>query len=249
MRRLRPEVLTPEWPDDIVSFRATLEGLCDFETVAITNEDRSRGAMYASMTQREELRKRTSSLDEYLFGLKIEVRINQADESDVDRVHQLVHKTNQFNLTTRRYSYADVQGFLRDNDTLIYVLRNQDCFGDNGLVAVAVLVLEDDESVGSTWKIDTFLMSCRVFGRSIEAGFLKQVIDDLDKKGCRYVVGEFAPTSKNALVKDFYSEAGFQSKTTNDGIDRWILDVSAYHPPELPWLEVMTNFAITTRSV
>ena len=235
MRRLRPEVLTPEWPSDVVTYRAALESLCDFETLALTAEDVRRGEMYATEAKRDNFRSRSASLEDYLFGLEMEALISKANETDLARLHQLVQKTNQFNLTTRRYSQPDIEECLQREDAAVYVLRNRDSFGDNGLVGVAVL---NREAKDATWRIDSLLMSCRVLGRTIETGFLKHILGELKALGCRYVIGEFIPTSKNDLVKDFYPEAGFQSTEEREGVYRWIMDLSTYVPPALPWLNV-----------
>ena len=238
MRRLRPEVLTPEWPEDMVLYRTALESLCDFETLSVTEEDLRRGEMYVAQGEREEFRKRSGSLEEHLFGLRMEVLLNEAKEADIPRIHQLVQKTNQFNLTTRRYSLAEIEGLCQRNDAVVYVLRNRDRFGDNGLVGIAVLIKEDGSTAGPTWRFDSLLMSCRVLGRTIETGFLKYILEELKAKGCRYAIGEFISTAKNALVKDFYAEAGFQPMEVREETQRWILDLSVYVPPSLPWLSV-----------
>ncbi len=238
MRRHRPEVLTPEWPSDPVLYRAALESMCDFATLAVTQEDLARGTMYAAEAERETFKKRSDNLEGYLFGLGMEVRINRAERGDLARVHQLIHKTNQFNLTTRRHSAADLEAFLSKDETLVYVLRNRDMFGDNGLVGVAILVRENEEASGSTWRIDSLLMSCRVLGRTIETGFLQHLLEALKSRGCRTVIGEFVPTKKNGFVKDFYAEAGFQKGRERDGAVESTLDLSTYVPRELPWLDV-----------
>ena len=238
MRRLRTEVLTPEWPADVVCYRQALESMCDFESLTVTAEDLNRGAMYTAEEKRKEARKRSASLEDYFFGLEMQVFVNQATESDVARFHQLVHKTNQFNLTSRRYSVADIQGFLQADDATAYVLRNRDALGDNGLVGVAVIKRDGPEEEDFVWRLDTLLMSCRVLGRTVETGFLKYILQELRTKGRRSVIGEFIPTKKNAMVKDFYPRHGFVEAGEKDGASRWALDLTAYLAPDLPWLSV-----------
>jgi FkbH-like protein len=235
MRSLRPEVLTPEWPSDVVLYRAALESLCDLETLSLTAEDLRRGEIYETEVDREKFRKRTGNLEDYLSGLEMELLINKANKADLPRVHQLVHKTNQFNLTTRRYSFADIDEFPDRDDTDVYVLRNRDRFGDNGLVGVSIIKKEVEDA---TWSIDSLLMSCRVLGRTLEKGFLRHILEELKALGCRYVIGEFVPTRKNALVKDFYREAGFQIMEDQAESAKWILDLQSYVPPALPWLDI-----------
>jgi len=238
MLRLRPEVLTPKWPDDAVAYRTALEGMYDFAAVSVTEEDQNRGKMYAAEAQRERSLRRSSSLEEFLFGLGMVVTVSEADDRDASRVHQLVNKTNQFNLTARRYTSANVARFLSGEDVAAYVLRNEDVFGDNGLVGVGVVLCCEPHKEESTWRIDSLVMSCRVLGRTIEKGFLDQILQGLKLKRCRYVIGEFIPTSKNAMVNDFYSESGFVLLGTDDTSTQWILDLKTYQPPDLPWLKV-----------
>ncbi len=231
MRRLRPEVLTPEWTTDPVFYRRDLEGLFDFETSSLTEEDRQRGEMYAAQLQRETLQKQTATFEDYLFGLQMELDVQSARAEDLSRVHQLFQKTNQFNLTTRRYSPAEVDAFHHREDALLTILRNRDRFGDNGLVGVALAVAEDPGR--KLWRIDSLLMSCRVLGRTVESGFLAHLLLELQRRGAQTIVGEFIPTAKNELVKDFYSRMGFEPAA-----GRWRIRLAEYRSPELPWLKV-----------
>lgn len=235
VRQRRPEVLTPEWPADPVAYRMALESLCDFGLAAMTEEDRKRGAMYAAQGQREALKQRSGTLEEYLHSLKTEVFIHQARPEDLARIHQLIQKTNQFNLTTRRHSLATLERWSRHQSMLMYALRTRDTFGDNGLVGVAILIQAPSQDL---WEIDTLLMSCRVLGRTIEDGFLKFLLGELKERGCRTVMGQFIPTAKNALVKDFYEQAGFRPFDQQPHDPRWTLALDTYTPPALPWLNV-----------
>lgn len=247
MRFLHSEVLTPEWPRDPVLYRHALESLCDFERVSLTAEDLLRNEMMAAEGKRGEWRKRTGSLEEFLMSLKMELWIQQADAGDLPRVHQLVQKTNQFNLTARRYSYSQIEQMHQRADAAIYTLRNRDAFGDNGLVGVAILLRERENPSGSPWRIDSFLMSCRVLGRTMEVGFLRCLLLELKGRGIRSMVGEYIPAVKNALVRNFYTEMGFQPMTGPDGVSRWILDLTRYLPPMLPWLSIHPLGSVPSR--
>ena len=248
MRRLRSEVLTPEWPEDPVLYRSALEGLCDFATVSVTAEDLRRSEMYVDEGKRDALKERSGTLEEYLFGLNMQVWFNEAEGVDIPRVTQLVQRTNQFNLTTRRYSSSEIEGFLRADNASVYVLRNRDAFGDNGLVGVAVVVEEIGDDGGRIWRIDSLLMSCRVLGRTIEDVFLHFLSNKARREGAQYVVGEFNPTNKNMMVKDFYREAGFRPAEVSETGSRWILDLASYTPPTFPWMSINAAPDVPTRS-
>jgi len=238
MHRLSPEVLTPEWPVDPVDYRAAIESLPDFETSALTEEDRNRSAMYANEKEREQFKTRSASLESYLHGLKLELMINEVEESDIPRVHQLFNKTNQFNLTTRRYSLAEVQGFRDSDDAALFVMRNRDTFGDNGLVGIALALRDAGAIDEGTWIVDSYLMSCRVLGRTVEQGFLSYILKDLKSRGGRSVIGKFISTAKNDMVQGFYADAGFTVIDADDEGERWSIDLTSFTPPSLPWLAI-----------
>lgn len=243
MRRLRPEVLTPEWPPDPVMYSSALGELWDFASMSVTGEDRRRGEMYAAERKRSDLKDRSATLEDYLFGLKLGVLIGRAEGGDIPRVTQLFQRTNQFNLTTRRYSAAQVEEFVRGDKTLVYVLRNSDAFGDNGLIGVALVVKEMDGFGKAAWGIDSLLMSCRVLGRTIETFFLDYIITAARRDGVRYVIGEFIPTSKNEIARDFYAQAGFHLEDVGERGNRWVLDLSTYTSRTFPWLEIKAELA------
>jgi FkbH-like protein len=248
MRRLRPEVLTPEWPTDPVLYASALEELLDFASISVTGEDLRRGEMYSAERGRSSLKERSATLQEYLFGLKMQVSIKEAEAVDIPRVTQLVQKTNQFNLTTRRYSFAQVENFLRADNTVVYVLRNTDAFGDNGLVGVAVVVKEVGGDSDPIWRIDSLLMSCRVLGRTIEDAFLHFLLNEANGKGAQYMVGEFIPTNKNIMVKDFYRDAGFRPAEVSERGSMWILDLASYTPLPFPWMSINAAADVDTQS-
>lgn len=242
MRRLRPEVLTPEWPADAVLFSAALESLPDFETVVVTTEDASRADIYGTEKRRQSLQERSATYEDYLTSLGIEIEVGEASEYELPRVAQLIQKTNQFNLTTRRYSLAEVSELHRDARAAVYVLKNWDAFGDNGLVGVAI-VRKDGLASGATWTIDSLLMSCRVLGRTIEQGFLDFIVAEARASGAARVVGEFLPTPKNEQVNTFYGDAGFRRVDRGETARRWIAETAAHVPRHTPWLRLKVRAA------
>jgi FkbH-like protein len=146
--------------------------------------------------------------------------IRSVTSATLARTAQLTQKTNQFNLTTRRYTETDISALAEHSTGKIYILSLSDRFGENGLVGVAILVWE-----GEIARIDTFLLSCRAMGRTIETAFLAFLADCAQAHGARYLVGEFLPTGKNMPVRDFYKQHGFASHDT-DG-HWWHYDLQA----------------------
>ena len=155
--------------------------------------------------------------------------VRPIDDADLDRVVQLLAKTNQFNLTTRRHGHARVRQMLDTPATIGLTLRLADRFGDHGLVSVIIASAEDADR--STLAIDTWLMSCRVIKRTAEEFFLNALVAAARKAGVRRVVGEYVPTQKNGLVKDLYDRVGFaRCPAQSAEVTKYEMDLSRYRP-------------------
>jgi FkbH-like protein len=218
-----PEVQVVEMPSSSALYRKTLEKLNDFNTLSFTKEDLHRSEMYFARRKRQDLEQQIQSIDEFIKTLEIVAEINYINEFSLSRVVSLLNRTNQFNLTTKRYTETEVKQMSdKRNKFLIYTLRVQDKFGDEGIVGVAIVRKDSMES----WFIDSFLMSCRVIGRKIESTFLYKVIKDAQQGKVRNIEAEYIPTKKNVLVKDFYQQHGFELiEEKDDKSTRWKLDV------------------------
>jgi FkbH-like protein len=175
------------------------------------------------------------SVEEFLESLDMRVFIAPAGEGDVRRIARLTQRTNQFNLTTRRYSETDIASFLADPACRMYVLRLLDRFGDNGTVGLAVVVSEN-----SRWRIDTFLLSCRVIGRQVEHVLADRILRDAATEGGAAVEAEYVPTPKNGLVADFWRSVGFTmiSESEDDRRAVWRFELSGFRPKTFPFLRI-----------
>jgi FkbH-like protein len=204
VRELLPAVHTIQLPEDPVEFRGIIESCGLFDTLTFSDEDRTRSDMYAAERQRrEEQASSTISVADYLRGLAMEVAIDRVDDRSLARVAQLTQKTNQFNLTTRRYSESDVQRFAGAGHD-VFALRLRDRLGDSGIVGVAIVKHE-----GARSHIDTLLMSCRALGRGVEDALLCACLRESRRRGAADLVGEFIPTARNQRAQDFYASQGF----------------------------------------
>jgi FkbH-like protein len=213
-----PEVAVIDLPTDAASYcRALLEykGLNYF---GFTEEDRQRGEMYAVDRQRKEFRTQAKDLDSFLKSLSLVVKIEQLSDLDLARAAQLTQKTNQFNLTTRRYQEEDIRKFLKQGDK-IWTLRVSDCFGEYGLTGLAII-----KDKGSNWEIDIFLLSCRVLGKRVEEQFLKFVLNELKKINSKKIIAKYLPTKKNELAKDFYQATGLTK--TNESTSEIVFEIN-----------------------
>jgi FkbH-like protein len=229
VRRELPMVMVPEIGDDPATFAQTLADAGYFEAVAITAEDRARGLQYQENRQRERLKASATDLDSYLRGLEMELIWRPFDKVGLQRTVQLINKTNQFNLTTRRYSEEDVLAVIDDPRAFGLQLRLTDRFGDNGIVAIVIGRMEHAEQL----VIDTWLMSCRVLGRQVEPTTLNLVAAAARRLGARRLLGDYIPTAKNGMVKDHYPKLGFAPLEAGaDGGTRHALDLPSFVPAE-----------------
>jgi FkbH-like protein len=191
--------------DKPVEFRNILASCGLFDTLTVSMEDRARGAMYQAEEQRKQIKAQIPDLETYLKSLEMIVEMKAADDFTLPRIAQLTQKTNQFNLTTKRYSEADIKKYMKAKEVDVFSLRLTDKLGDSGLVGVCILQYIEQKAV-----IDTLLLSCRVLGRGIEDVFIMQALKLAKQRGCESIIGEYYPTTKNAQVKEFYPKQGFE---------------------------------------
>jgi len=208
VRSVLPEVLTIEIPEDPSQYVPTLLELTDFNVTKITTEDKQRGKMYLEQRERVELQKTTTDLQEYLKKLNIKLFIKNADEFSIPRISQLTLKTNQFNLTTKRYQEEDIRNFSNDEKKIVGCARVEDKFGDNGITGVFIVDKENKKE----WIVDTFLLSCRVIGRGIEEGIMNHIVSLAKKENVSKITASFVPTKKNLPAESFLPTFGFEKK-------------------------------------
>lgn len=229
VREELPMVAVPEVPDEPGEIPRILADAGYFEGLAITEEDRERTAQYLGNKAREAQRTAASDLNSYLAGLQMNMIWRPIDRIGLQRVVQLVNKTNQFNLTTRRYSESDVIGIISEPGTLALQLRLLDRFGDNGIIAVTIGRMQSN----SDFLIDTWLMSCRVLGRQVEIATLNLLAAQARRLGAKRLIGEYVPTQKNSMVREHYTKLGFTVITQrDDGGILAELDLEEFVPKE-----------------
>ncbi len=229
VRRILPMVAVPELPDDPALYADTIADAGYFETLMVTTEDRARTRHYQGNQGRGALQAATSDLDAYLRGLEMELIWRHFDRIGLPRIVQLINKTNQFNLTTRRYTEAEVEAVMSDPRALGLQLRLLDRFGDNGVIAVVIGRLQDRRDL----LIDTWLMSCRVLGRQVEKATLTVLAAEARRLGADRLVGVFVPSGKNAMVKDHYASLGFAAAGLDgSGGSRAVLTLADHRPSD-----------------
>jgi FkbH-like protein len=209
VRHELPQVEVVQTPQSPIAVPSCLDRVARLEILSLTAEDRAKTTMYVQERLRRELLQSVNpdggNVVDYLRSLQMRMRICFDEPKQLARLSQLTLKTNQFNLTTRRYDERQVQDFLESPDWLVAHFSLADVFGDSGVVGLAIAHRTSPVRA----ELDTFLMSCRVIGRGAETAFLEAVLARLKSDGIEEVVAEFLPTSKNALVKDFLPSHGF----------------------------------------
>jgi FkbH-like protein len=195
------------------------EGL--FDTLGLSDEDRRRGALYQQRAQAENMRSEGGSIEDYYRSLAMVLSIVPVDGATLSRAVQLTQKTNQFNLTTFRYSEADMTGRMRDPSWLLFTVGVTDRFGDNGIVGVMMAQAHEERL-----DIDTFLLSCRVIGRTVEAAMLAYLCKSAAERGITILRGQLRPTAKNMPARDLFERHGF-TKLAEDaaGNSTWQIDL------------------------
>ena len=224
VRQELPEVAVPELPEDPAGFAACIAAAGYFEALSITHEDQERLNQYRANAEREQLRESTTDMEAYLQSLRMELHCAPFEAIGLPRIVQLINKTNQFNLMTRRYTDTEVQAVMSDPTALHLQFRLVDRFGDNGVIALIIGKLDDERNL----IIDTWLMSCRVLGRQVEAATLNVIAKRAREMGAITMIGAFRPTPKNEMVRDHYPKLGFDQLVTGNGETRWILPLDRF---------------------
>ena len=223
VRQLLPEVAVPELPSDPALYARTLAAAGYFESVAFSDEDVKRARYYQDNARRVGLQKEAGDVDAYLASLQMEITFQPFDETGRARITQLINKSNQFNLTTKRYTEAEVASAEQDPNCFTLQIRLSDTLGDNGMISVIIC----RQPIASEWEVDTWLMSCRVLGRRVEQMVLREIVEHAQRRGIKKLIGFYCPTDRNKLVEEHYSKLGFSEiKREADGTTIWEFDVN-----------------------
>ncbi len=231
-----PQIVVPEFPEDPADLCQWFIDLSFkyFNNITITNEDKLRTDIYQADTKRKELEKTTTTIEDFYKSLEMTAIIKIDSHADFKRISQLTQKTNQFNLTVRRYTENEMLNLMNSYNWMIFSLELNDRFGPNGIVGVIIIRIDEEIAY-----IDTFLLSCRVIGRTVENSFVSCVMEVLRKKDITKVIGEYIPTKKNIIVKDMYNNFKFKLiKEEDDSSTIWELDLNKEILEGSSWLNL-----------
>ncbi len=234
VRGMLPDVTVLQVPAKLYNYPDLLlqEGL--FDTLAISSEDRQRTQYYQSETKRKVESQKFANVEEYLSSLAIEAIVRLVQPIDIARVAQLTQKTNQFNLTTRRYSEANIEQFAQATEFSVMTIAVRDRFGDMGLTGVLIARRESDRA-----SIDTLLLSCRVLGRNLEFAFVDYSLGFLEEQWkVQRWFAEYLPTAKNRQVINFWDEMGFVDEKTGEERRTYAATPASRRVRKLPYIHI-----------
>ncbi|MCC7054128.1 MAG: HAD family hydrolase [Gemmatimonadaceae bacterium] len=218
-----PMVAVPDVGSDVTRYADIIDDMRYFESVTLSADDLKRAAQYSANSARVSASARFADYGEYLASLTMSAEIDLFSPLYLERIAQLTNKTNQFNLTTRRYSLAEMKAIADDASHIALYGKLTDRFGDNGLVSVLVARVEGDSA-----EIDLWLMSCRVLKRDMELAMLDVLVERAREQGVKRLRGRFIPTAKNSMVEDHYDRLGFTLIRAEEKSTWWDLPISEY---------------------
>lgn len=238
VRTLLPQVAVPELSEDPAYYVRVLAAAGYFEAVSVASEDLSRAMFYRSNAQRATLREQVGGVDAYLASLQMVITFQPFNAAGRARIVQLINKSNQFNLTTRRYVDPEITEATLDDGVFTLQVRLTDIFGDNGMISVVIA----RPGGSGTWDIDTWVMSCRVLGRGVETMVLRELVRHAEACGISTILGTYRPTERNKMVAEHYKTLGFELLSDEDGVTRWQIHTSGVELQTAPMSVVSEGF-------
>ena len=229
VRDALPAVAVPELPEDPSEWLAVFQAAGYFEQTSFSREDQLRAGFYKANALRAAQMERIGNHDDYLRSLGMTLSIAPFDAAGRKRIAQLIAKSNQFNLTTRRYSEAEIAALQSDPDALTIQARLEDIFGDNGMISAVIC-----RQTGPRLEVDTWIMSCRVLGRRVEETILQYLVEQARLKGVTEIIGRYVPTARNGLVRGHFEKLGFVQIEARNEETTWRLSVGGYGEKDLP---------------
>ena len=229
-----PQVRVIQVPEKLYTYPRMIleEGL--FDSLYLSGEDKARTKMYRAESERKNEAVKFANIEEYLASLNITTTIHEAKKHEIPRIAQLTQKTNQFNLTTKRYSEIQIESFVNDPSSSVFSLGVKDKFGDLGLTGVLIARKE-----GSNGIIDSYLLSCRILGRKLEVVFLRHCLSELEKKwDVKKWEAEYIATKKNRQTEDYWKNMGFGEISNKDGIKKYTSDSGKFNEQVLSYIKI-----------
>jgi len=209
-----------------------------FYNLSFTGEDKKKIKMYKQQAKRVAVKKEFSDIEDYLASLELKMTIFVDDDSIIPRMSQMSQKTNQFNLTTNRYTEGDIKSFIENDNSDVVAFSVSDKFGDSGVTGLCIINFHDEtQSV----EIDSLLMSCRIIGRNIEYVFIDYIIKIINEKKINVIKAKYIKTKKNEQVNEFYDKCSFSLTESSNSVKYYTLDISNYEPKQINYIEIING--------
>jgi len=232
-----PEVTVLQVPERLSQYPNMLRNNINlFYNLSFTDEDKKKVNMYKQQTKRVTHKKSFTNIDDYLASLDMKISIPQDNKKIISRISQMSQKTNQFNLTTKRYTETKIRNFINNKSSIVIAFSVSDKFGDNGITGLCIIIINDENKSA---HIDTLLMSCRIIGRNIEYAFIDYIIEKIKMSRVKSLTSKFIKTNKNDQVIDFFENCGFSLIESTDSIKNYSLDISTYKPNNISYIKVV----------
>ncbi len=238
VRRMLPEVTVVELPQDPAQYIRAIDQQSYFETVSFSSEDTARSDMYRSNAQRKSLENSCKDINEFLRNLSMKAVAKDFDSMHLPRIAQLINKSNQFHLTTRRYTESQIKTLMEDPNVIGRYFRLKDALGDNGLISVVILKRHGSQEL----HIDTWVMSCRVLSRGMEEFVHNDILTIAKCLGCSRILGKYIPTAKNKLVADHYQKINYQMIEEREGFQCFELQLNGQLPLKEVFIELVEAY-------
>ena len=246
VRQLLPQVAVPELPEEPALYARTLAAAGYFESIAFAAEDLQRADYYQENAKRASLQKQVGGVEAYLASLEMSITFQPFDALGRTRIAQLINKSNQYNLTTRRYTEPEVLAAESDPTVFTLQVRLSDIFGDNGMISVVIC----RPAAPGAWRIDTWLMSCRVLERRVEHMVLREILEHARRAAVHTLVGIYIPSNRNQMVAEHYAKLGFlKTLVTESGMTEWELSVNGANVKAAPMTVVSHGFTDSEATV
>ncbi len=233
IRKAIPEVFVIRVPENLWELPEIFEKYEVFDLLTLTEEDKIRGKMYREEVKRESLRISSFSIEDFYYSLKMGITFGKAGIKTYQRLAQLTQRTNQFNLTTKRYQEEDIINFSNSKDYRVWWASLKDSFGDYGIISLAIIKVLD-----KLWEIDTFLLSCRAIQKTVETAFLSFILKEAKKEEIKELTGKIIYTNKNMPARDFYKRHNFNLISKDEKGEEWICNVAKNEIIMPPWFSV-----------
>jgi len=234
-----PGVTVLQVPEKLHEYpRMLRENLGLFYNLSITEEDSKKIEMYNHQVKRESNKKEFTNIENYIASLELKITIFENDESIIPRMSQMSQKTNQFNLTTKRYTENDIRHFIDNSNSDVFAFSVSDKFGDSGVTGLGIITENSDTKNA---EIDTLLMSCRIIGRNIEYAFMNYIIHKLKEKKINVLNAKYIKTQKNDQAIDFYDRCSFELVGKNDKVRNYTLGINNYTSKQINYIKVING--------